>query len=146
MTLNPALFSSASENWATPRGLAKQLVEEFGIELDVCATAENAVVPRFFSKEDNGLLQEWTGSVWMNPPYGRGMGHWIKKASDSAKAGATVVCLIPSRTDTKLWHDYIEPIRRGERNGEIRFVKGRLKFGESKNSAPFPSAIIVFKP
>lgn len=84
------------------------------------------------------MKQEWNGTVFMNPPYGRGIGEWVKKAFDSAMGGAVVVCLLPARTDTKWWHDYCM-------KGNIRFIRGRLKFGDGKNSAPFPSAIVIFK-
>ncbi len=136
----PALnvhFSSGRNNWATPQGLFDKLNGEFHFELDVCATAENAKCKKYYRPAEDGLKQEWKGICWMNSPYGREIGKWMKKAYDSALAGATVVCLVPSRTDTAWWFDYCA-------KGEIRFIKGRLKFGGSKNAAPFPSAIIVF--
>jgi hypothetical protein len=86
----------------------------------------------------DGLQQKWKGVCWMNPPYGKEIKKWMKKAYESSLEGATVVCLVPSRTDTKWWHEYAM-------KGEIEFIKGRLKFGGSKNSAPFPSAVVVFK-
>lgn len=134
-------FSSASEEWPTPQDFFDKYDAIYHFDLDVAATAENAKCPRFFTKKDNGLLQNWGGggvTCWMNPPYGREIIHWMKKAFDSAQAGATVVCLVPARTDTKWWHEYAM-------KGEIEFIRGRLKFGGHKNSAPFPSAIIVFK-
>ena len=88
------------------------------------------------AKQD-GLQQNWTGMCWMNPPYGKEIGKWLKKAYESSINGAIVVCLIPARTDTAWWHDYVM-------KGKIRFIRGRLKFGGNKNSAPFPSAIVVF--
>lgn len=131
-------FSSETDLWATPQEFFDKYNEKFNFTLDPCATVGNAKCPTFFTKEDNGLEQVWTGSVWMNPPYGREIGHWMKKAYESSQQGATVVCLVPSRTDTRWWHDYAM-------KGEIEFIKGRLKFGGSKNSAPFPSAVIIFK-
>jgi phage N-6-adenine-methyltransferase len=130
-------FSSATDNWATPQNLFDELDQRYGFELDVCASSENAKCKRFFSIEDDGLAQTWKGNCWMNPPYGRAIGKWMAKAYDSSKNGAKVVCLVPARTDTAWWHDYAM-------KGEITFLKGRLKFGNSKNSAPFPSALVVF--
>jgi len=132
-------FSSRNNNWATPQDLFDKLNEEFHFDLDVCATSENAKCKKYYSPAEDGLKQEWKGVCWMNPPYGREIGKWMKKAYESALADATVVCLVPARTDTSWWFDYCA-------KGEIRFVKGRLKFGGSKNAAPFPSAIIVFSP
>ena len=130
-------FSSATDLWATPQELYDKLNARYSFELDVCATAENAKCPRYFTVADNGLAQEWRGRCWMNPPYGREIGAWMAKAWRSAQAGALVVCLVPARTDTAWWHDYAV-------KGQIEFLSGRLKFGGHKNSAPFPSAIIVF--
>jgi phage N-6-adenine-methyltransferase len=146
MAIHPALFSSKTDDHATPRDLAARYIEEFGIETDVCASAENAVVSRFYSREQNGLLQQWTGVCWMNPPYGREISHWIEKASNAALAGATVVCLLPARTDTRWWHEFVQPVLDGTRCGEVRFIKGRLKFGDATNCAPFPSVVVVFAP
>ena len=107
--------------------------------MDVCATSENAKCKKYYGPEEDGLKQEWKGVCWMNPPYGREIWKWMKKANESALAGTTVVCLVPARTDTAWWFDYCA-------KGELRFIKGRLKFGGSKNAAPFPSANIVFSP
>jgi phage N-6-adenine-methyltransferase len=165
--VSPTLFSSATDEWATPRSLAEALKHEFGFSLDVCASPSNAVCAWYFTKEDNGLEKEWRGHdvIWMNPPYGThelrckknctkkkcakrgwhrdtyhpGIKDWIDKASREAFRGATVVCLLPVRTDTKWWHAYIEG------KAEVRFIKGRLKFGGAKNSAPFPSCIVIFR-
>ena len=131
-------FSSASDKWATPREVFDALNAEFHFTLDPCADDNNALCPSYFTKEEDGLSMEWRGSVFMNPPYGREIPLWMKKAWESAQAGATVVCLIPSRTDTRWWHDYAM-------KGEIRFIRGRLKFGGAKYGAPFPSAIVIFK-
>lgn len=132
-------YSSASDNWATPQDFFDKLDAEFHFNLDVCALPESAKCERYFIPEMDGLKQEWTGTCWMNPPYSD-CATWMQKAYESSLKGATVVCLIPSRTDTKYWHSYVM------KAAEIRFVKGRLKFGDSKNSAPFPSAVIVFRP
>jgi len=130
-------FSSATDLWATPQDLFDKQDAIYGFELDVCATADNAKCSRFFTEEDDGLKQPWSGVCWMNPPYGRTIGMWMRKAYESSLAGATVVCLVPSRTDTHWWHNYAM-------RGKIEFIRGRLKFGNAKNSAPFPSALIVF--
>jgi len=136
--VNAGLFSSASGEWETPQDLFDELDTEFVFTLDVCATHQNAKCQQYFTRNDNALLQDWQGICWMNPPYGRQIGKWLQKAYESAQAGATVVCLIPSRTDTRWWHDYVM-------QGEIRFIKGRLRFSGAQNSAPFPSAIVVFR-
>ena len=135
MAINKVLYSSENEVWETPQDLFNRLNDEFHFDIDVCATPENAKCSKFFSPLDDGLSHDWQGVCWMNPPYGKKIGAWMKKAME---AKTTVVCLVPSRTDTKWWHDY------AMKANEIRFIKGRLKFGNSKNSAPFPSAIIVF--
>jgi phage N-6-adenine-methyltransferase len=129
---------SQTDNWATPQAFFDKLNAEFNFDLDVCADAQNAKCERYFTKEQDGLLQEWTGTVWCNPPYGRVLKDWLRKSVESWKAGATVVLLVPARTDTGWWHDYAT-------QGEIRFIRGRLKFGDSKTAAPFPSAVIVFR-
>jgi site-specific DNA-methyltransferase (adenine-specific) len=135
-SLKKAMFSSATPEWETPQALFDALDKEFHFTLDVCATAGNAKCLVFFSKEDNGLSQDWGNNNWMNPPYGREIGYWVEKASKNR----TTVALLPARTDTKWFHDYIYG------KEEIRFLKGRLKFGGSKNSAPFPSMIVIFRP
>lgn len=144
-------FSSKSEDWETPQDLFDRYNQQFNFTLDVAASKVNTKCAKFFTKEDNGLVQDWYKDVcWMNPPYGRTIGMWIKKAYQESCKGATVVCLIPSRTDTRWWHDYCM-------KGEITFIKGRLKFinrslpsykesGDFKLSpAPFPSAIVIFR-
>jgi phage N-6-adenine-methyltransferase len=130
-------FSSATDMHATPQAFFDKYNEKFGFQIDVCAIAENAKCYTFYSPEIDGLKQKWTGVCWMNPPYGREIGKWMKKAYESSLAGATVVCLVPARTDTAWWHDYAM-------KGEVEFIRGRLKFGDAKNSAHFPSAVIVF--
>lgn len=131
-------FSSNTDLWATPIDFFNKLNDKFNFELDVCALPENAKCKNYITPEQDGLKQKWTGVCWMNPPYGREIILWMKKAYESSLDGATVVCLVPSRTDTKWWHEYAM-------KGEIEFIRGRLKFGKSKNSAPFPSALVVFK-
>lgn len=132
-------FSSESEEWATPIAFYNSVVETYGpFDLDVCATPENAKCLRFFTKKDNGLTLPWTGRVWMNPPYGRTIKLWMRKAYESSKTGTFIICLVPARTDTAWWPDYAM-------KGEIKFIRGRLKFGGHKNSAPFPSALVIFR-
>ena len=111
------------------------------LDLDVCATAANAKCARYFTPEVDGLQRRWRGRCWMNPPYGRNLGLWIRKAWESSVDGATVICLLPARTDTRWWHEYV-----GRYAAAIDFVRGRLRFGDAKNSAPFPSAVVVFRP
>jgi len=138
LSINEGLFTSNTDLWSTPQALYNRLNEEFDFELDVCALSDNAKCFKYFTPEDDGLSQKWGGHCWMNPPYGREIVKWVKKAyEESVKNRATVVCLLPARTDTRWWHDYCM-------NGEIRLIKGRLKFSNSKNSAPFPSAIVIF--
>lgn len=133
------MMSSATDLWATPQSLFDQINEVYHFDLDVCALPENAKCAKFFSPQDDGLSQRWVGTCWMNPPYGRAIGKWVQKAYESAQAGATVVCLLPARTDTAWWHDYCM-------RGEITFIRGRVKFGGSKSNAPFPNAVVVFSP
>jgi phage N-6-adenine-methyltransferase len=135
-------FSSASDLWATPPHVFAALDAEFNFELDVCATRRNAKCTRFFTTKEDGLAQKWTGSVWMNPPYQRRVLElWVAKAAKEASNGATVVALIPARTDTIWWHEHVMA-----EAAEVRFVRGRLKFGDGRAPAPFPSAIVVYKP
>ena len=133
-------FSSETDLWATPQAFFDRWNAQYGFELDVCALPHNAKCARYFTPEDDGLKQRWTGVCWMNPPYGREIGKWVQKAYQSAQEGATVVCLLPSRTDTRWWHSFVVLA------SETHFIAGRLKFGDSKNSAPFPSAVVVFRP
>src|SRR4051812_30945424 len=107
MRLSPALFSSARAAWQTPGELFAVLHREFRFTLDVCATLRNRKCRRCFTPRQNGLRQKWTGSCWMNPPYGRHIGRWVKKAHQESQSGATVVCLLPARTDTTWWHDHV---------------------------------------
>lgn len=133
------MFSSKTDNWATPKDFFDQLNAEFQFTLDPCADAENHKCTRYFTREQDGLLQSWAGeTVFCNPPYGRELPKWIKKCHDEAHH-ATVVMLIPARTDTRAFHEYIYNV------AEVRFVRGRLKFGDSKNTAPFPSMVVIYR-
>ena len=135
------MFSSKTDLWSTPQDFYNKLNEEFNFNLDPCSTHDNAKCEKHFTIEDNGLIQSWEGHiVFCNPPYGRELRSWVEKAHNEAKKeNTTVVMLIPARTDTSYFHDFIYGKAK-----EIRFIRGRLKFGESKNSAPFPSMVVVF--
>ena len=137
--INPALYSSQSGNWDTPQDFFDKLDEEFIFTLDVCADNNNHKCPVYYTERDDGLQQVWAGTVWCNPPYGRKIIHWMKKAYESSLLGTTVVCLVPSRTDTQWFHKWVYG------KAEIRFVEGRLKFGGNKNSAPFPSMVVIYR-
>lgn len=138
--INKALFTSNTPEWETPQDFFDELNKEFKFKLDVCATPKNRKCEKYIIKEVDSLRVDWTkqtkGWKWMNPPYGREIGEWIKKASQERK----VVALLPARTDTKYFHEYIYK----KKNVEIRFIKGRLKFSNAKNSAPFPSMVVIF--
>lgn len=131
-------FSSETELWSTPQDFFEKYDAVYKFKTDVCATRENAKCDLFYDIARDGLVQDWKGACWMNPPYGRTIKAWMRKAYESSLLGATVVCLVPARTDTAWWHDYAI-------KGDIEFIRGRLKFGGHKNSAPFPSAVVVFK-
>lgn len=133
-------FSSKTDEWATPQLFFDQMSALHGpFDLDPCCLPSSAKADKFFTPDEDGLSQTWNGTVWMNPPYGREIIKWMKKAYEASLGGAKVVCLVPSRTDTKWWHEYAM-------RGDITFIKGRLKFGNAVHSAPFPSAIVVFNP
>ena len=134
------MFSSKKQDWTTPKEFFKKLDDEFHFTLDAAASDENALCKDYFTEKDNALVQKWTGIVWLNPPDGRELKHWVKKAHDEVQNGNAemVVMLVPSRTDTVYWHEYIMKV-------DIRFIKGRLKFCDGKNPAPFPSAVVIFK-
>lgn len=147
---NGAMFTSNSVEWYTPDDLFESLEREFGpFDLDPCAgpDAKPRGQQRYGTEVWSGLAFPWRGKVYCNPPYGRPLPQWVAKAEESAKAGATVVMLLPARTDTKWWHRHIWDSRiHGPRNGvEIRFIEGRIKFANSKWNAPFPSVIVVFR-
>ena len=135
------MFSSASTEWATPQDFFDKLDALFHFTLDPCATSENAKCPKYYTKEEDGLAQSWEGeAVFCNPPYCKAIKEWVRKCyEESQKPNTTVVALLPARTDTKYFHEYIYHKAR-----EIHFVKGRLKSGGCKNSAPFPSMVVVF--
>lgn len=134
------MFSSKTDLWATPQDFFDRLNAEFHFTLDPCSDGTNNKCELYFTPKDDGLAQKWAPHVvFMNPPYGRAIADWVRKAYEESLKGATVVALIPARTDTRYWHDYVMKAE------EIRFVRGRLKFGDGKNSAPFPSAVVVFR-
>lgn len=135
------MYSSKTDNWATPQDFYDKLDSEFHFTLDPCADKNNHKCKKYYTKEDDGLLQDWGGEiVFCNPPYGRQISKWVEKYfNESRKDKTIVVMLIPARTDTKYFHQYIY------NKAELRFVKGRLKFGDSKANAPFPSMVVIFR-
>ena len=139
--ISPALYSSKSHLWGTPQDLFNKYNNEYHFTLDVCALPFNTKCERYFTPDDDGLKQSWSGhTCWMNPPYGRTTtGLWVRKAFYETREPDTIVVgLLPSRTDTRWFHDYIY------NKAEIRFIKGRLKFGNSKTGAPFPSMLAIW--
>lgn len=134
--INKALFSSAKEDWETPDELFEQYNRKYNFTLDVCADSKNHKCERYFTKEQDALKQNWDGErCWCNPPYGRTIGDFVKKAAESK---ALTVMLIPARTDTKWFHIYIYMHR------PIEFIKGRIRFVGAESTAPFPSMIVIF--
>lgn len=133
------LAENRTDVWATPQDLFNKLNTIFNFDLDVCALPENAKCERYFTPEIDGLLQQWIGTCWINPPYGSEIKYWIAKAAEAAKQGHTVVALVPSRTDVGWWQEHCM-------NREIHYIKGRLKFGGCKHNAPFGCAVVVFRP
>ena len=140
MSITKGMFTSTTDLWETPQAFFDQLNTEFCFTLDACALPWNAKCESYYTPEQDGLSQPWTGVVWCNPPYGRQIGKWVEKAAASAADGATVVMLLPARTDTQWFHRYIY------HQADIRFVAGRLKFGGAKWNAPFPSMVVIFRP
>lgn len=142
--LTAGMFTSRTEEWATPQPVYDWLSRCLGpFDLDVCATAENAKCKKFFTKADDALAKYWFDfgdKIWMNPPYGKDIGKWMKRACDTAQNGAMVVCLVPARTDTRWFQDLAMTA------DEIWFIRGRLKFGDGKQSAPFPSCVVIYRP
>ena len=137
--INKALFTSSSNEWSTPQDLYDALNECFCFTLDPCCTHENAKCEKHYTLEENGLLQSWHGErVFMNPPYGKNIVQWVLKAVEESIKGALVVALLPARTDTKWWKNYVEG------HADLHFLHGRLKFGGAKHSAPFPSVLAVY--
>ena len=140
--MSDALFSTGKDDWETPQNLFEELDAEFHFTLDACADQHNAKHPHFYCERANGLLQDWGGeTVWCNPPYSSGkQNDWVRKCyEEGQKPDTTVVLLIPARTDTARFHDYIWG------KAEIRFIRGRLKFVGAENSAPFPSMICIYR-
>lgn len=139
--LTSGLFTSRSDEWATPSKTFAELDAEFHFTLDPCASETNHKCARYFTKEQDGLTQNWGGQiVFCNPPYGRAIAAWVRKCyEESRKPGTIVVALIPARTDTAYFHDYIYHKAR-----EVRFLRGRLHFNDAPNAATFPSMIVIF--
>lgn len=137
--LNDSLYSSEKMDWETPDHLFLGLDAEFAFTLDVAASKENAKCRRYFTAQDDGLTQPWEGTCWMNPPYGREVGDWMRKAVEESKRGVLTVALVPARTDTRWWHETAM-------KHEIRFLARRLSFKGSNNKAPFPCAVVVIRP
>ncbi len=132
-------FTNQDPTWETPQWLFDLMNEEFGFTLDVCSSHENAKCEKHFTVDENGLAQSWEEhTCWMNPPYGREIREWCKKAYEESISGALVVGLVPARVDTGWWFDYCINA------AEIRFIRGRLRFGDSNSNAPFPSAIVIW--
>lgn len=126
MAISETLYSSRTDLWATPQNFFDKLNDEFHFDLDACAIPSNAKCERFYSPEQDGLSQPWIGNVWCNPPYGKGISKWIAKAQNEIQRNANViVLLIPARTDTRWFHKYLY----NKQNVELRFIKGRIKFG-----------------
>jgi len=136
----PYMLPAASEEWATPQATYDELHAEFDFNLDPCASSTNHKCERYFSKHDDGLVQDWgTSRVFCNPPYGRAIKQWMAKADEASRRGATVVMLVPARTDTQWFHDIAL-------KHTVKFLRGRLKFGDAKHSAPFGCMLVVFRP
>lgn len=140
MPIAHILFESESQEWETPPSLFAMLDSEFQFDLDPASTDANTKTVRHFTKAIDGLKQRWQGSVYLNPPYGSTIGRWVRKAYEESQRGATVVCLLPARTDTKWFQEWVMEAT------EIRFIRGRVKFVGGDSSAPFPSIVVVFSP
>jgi phage N-6-adenine-methyltransferase len=136
--INQGLMSSKTAMWATPQWLFDTLNSHYQFTLDVCATKENAKCKNYFSPEQDGLRQPWKGICWMNPPYGKEIKKWVKKAYESSLEEALVVALLPARTDTAWFWEYVY------HKARIEFIRGRLRFGDGKGAAPFPSMIAIW--
>lgn len=147
MTISPALYSSRSEEWATPQALFDALDAEFHFDLDAAASHDNHKTRAYFVRKGcarpDAFDVRWIDHgrrIFCNPPYGRNIGQWFAKAREAQADGALVVMLAHARTDTRWWHEHVQGIA-----SEVRFVKGRLRFGDGKQSAPFPSAVIIYR-
>lgn len=141
--LNNALFTSEKDDWETPNDYFLDINREFNFDLDAAASKKNAKLPNFYTKDDDALKQDWAGNVFCNPPYGRNLRKWLEKGYEEhlKDPNRVIVFLIPARTDTSYWHDFIFG------KAEVRFLRGRLKFefaGQSKDAAPFPSALVIY--
>lgn len=136
--MDKGMFSSNRDDWETPQSLFDELDKEFGFTLDPCSNHSNHKCDIHYTVEEDGLSKDWSGVVFMNPPYGREIGKWVEKAYKEYLNGVTVVCLLPARTDTRWFHDYIY------HKAEIRFIKGRVRFS-NKGPAPFPSMVVIYK-
>ena len=138
--ITKGLFTSNTPEWATPQAFFNELNNEFHFDLDIAANEENHKCDKYYTKETDGLAhqKDWIGTVWCNPPYGREIVNWVKACSEYR--GGVCVMLLPARTDTRWFHDYIY-----HKASEIRFIKGRLHFNESKEAAPFPSMVVVYR-
>ena len=137
---NSVMFASNSDEWATPQAFYDEINREFGFNLDPCATDANHKCSEYYTKEQNGLEKSWGGRcVFCNPPYSQSAA-WVRKCYEEGhKDNTVVVCLIPARTDTRYFHEYIY------HRAEVRFIRGRLKFGDSKTAAPFPSMLVIWR-
>lgn len=138
-----AMLGSHTHTWATPPEFFAKLDAEFGFTLDPCCVPETAKCARYYTPAEDGLAQDWSGEVvFMNPPYGRSLPAWMKKAWEESQRGATVVCLVPARTGSAWFHDWAM-------RGEVRYLRGRVRFildGVRKGSPAFDSAVVVFRP
>jgi site-specific DNA-methyltransferase (adenine-specific) len=163
-------FSSASIEWGTPDDVIALVRTQYPLVLDVCATPGRQKAPNYFAppgadlsnafgdtiRAVDGLIQDWAawcrylgGAAWMNPPFGRGViNRWVEKAALEADKGACVIALLPVRSDTSWWHNFVEPVRLGEKPGEVIFWRGRMRFadaaGKVGDAAPFPVALVAF--
>lgn len=139
--IHEGMFTSERGDWATPQAFFNMVQGEFGFTLDAAASPDNAKCDDYYTEDEDALTLLWDGVVWCNPPYGRQIGKWIQKGYDEAQRGSVVVMLIPARTDTASWHDFVM------KADEVRLIRGRLVFGagEATSNAPFPSALVVFR-
>lgn len=144
-----AFRSSVDDTWTTPKDFFKKLNDEFDFKLDAAALSTSALCSLWYGldhpQEDwrDAFQRNWQddaqGNIWLNPPYGKTIKDWMKKADlESNRGGGAIVCLVPSRTDTRWWWDSVI-------HHEVRFIKGRLKFGDGKSPAPFPSAVVIMR-
>ena len=136
---NRGMMKGGSGEWSTPRWLFEEWNKKYKFTIDVCASIKNRKCDRYIDKKTDALFQKWIGTIWMNPPYGRDVIKWVRKAYRTFESGHTVVCLLPASTDTKWFHEFCL-------RGNVTFLRGRVKFGGSKRTAPFPSMIVEFVP